>query len=295
METRSESSAKRARDQQVSSVENYENYAKTPRLSHHDKHFLRDLIRESEYITGEVIKNSIRESEEKHFDYMKNLIKESEKKILSVIENKIDNIKSDLSAITERVKSLELKYTEVEHLKKEITEIKRKMLKQENTVVASSIRISGVPYNDNENLHGIVQNICNSLKINMPQLENIYRLKKIYRNNKPFNPTDEVIVAKLCSPFEKNYLLKCIAKFRSENKTHLCLRQAGFDSDEPIYINENLTPHNHKIFKEALLLKKNKKIKSTFSLRGLVYVKKFDLDDPVLIEFSEDLHRLFLE
>lgn len=290
METRSESSAKRARE----SFDRHNNI-KVQQLTSIDKAFLKDLITESESITSEVIKNSIAQSERKHFDFIKNFIRESEERILSVIESKLGSVKVQLNAISERVEKLESKSSETNDMKKEIIELKRKVLKHENSVVAGSVRISGIPYYENENLYTIFNNICGNMKIPVPQIDNIYRLKKIYRNNKPYTPKDEVIVAKLRSPFEKNFLLKSIAKFRRETQTNLRLSHAGFESDQNIYINEDLTPHNHQIFKAALNMKKNKEIKSTFTLRGLVYVKKFDADDPFLVEFIEDLNNLFRE
>lgn len=300
METRSESSAKRARE----SHQELDQYVKMPRLSSTDKMFLKELIRESEHITSEiitnsirdsenntseVIKNYIRESEDKHFKFIENLIKQSEERILSVI----DNVKSELNMINERVNKLEIKSAEFDDMKKQISELKKKVLKQENSVVAGSVRIAGIPYYDNENLHSIFQNICKSVNIPVPQIDSIYRLKKIYKNNKPYNPNDEVIVVKLQSPFEKNYLLKSIAKYRRENQCTLRLNHAGFESEQPIYINENLTPYNHGIFKEALIMRKNKRLKSTFTLRGLVYVKKFDTEDAILVESVEELRELF--
>lgn len=197
-----QSSAKRSRDS-TQDVSN-ENSPKAPRLSHSDKSFLRELIRESEYITSKVIKQSIKDSEEKHFDYIKNLIIESEQRILSVIENKIDNVKVELNEIMERVNNLEVLSSETVHMKDEILNLKRQLLKQENSVVSSGIRITGIPQYPNEKLLNIFDNICGSLNINTPPVENIYWLKKIYKNNKPYSPNDEVIVVKLHSPFEKN-------------------------------------------------------------------------------------------
>lgn len=182
---------------------------------------------------------------------------------------------------------------EIKNMQKEVNELKRKQLKQENSVVAGGIRISGIPYYENEDLFKIFSTICDSLNFSTPQVENIYRLKKIYKENKPYSPNDEVLVVKLYSPYKKNYLLKTIAKYRRENKTTLCLKHAGFNSNAPIYVNENLTPHNHKILQSALKMKTDKKIKTVYSLRGLVYVKKFNSDDPILIEFLDDLNQLF--
>lgn len=311
METRSESSSKRARESHQDSNQNssIEKYNKVPRLTSGDKAFFKELIKESEYITTEkikyairesenttsaVIKNSIRESEEKHFEYIKKLILESEERILSVMEIKISDLKNQMNSIIERVEQLEIKSIQIKEIEEEMVELKRKINKQENSVVASNIRITGIPFYENENLQTVFDNICNNIKIQTPRVDNIYRLKKIYKNNKAYNPKEETIVVKLHSPFEKNFLLKSISKFRRENRANLNLRHAGYESNVNIYVNEDLTPNNHKIFKAALNMKKsNQNIKSTFTLRGLVYVKKIDSDEPILVEFLEDLNKLF--
>lgn len=311
METRSESSSKRARESHQDSNQNssIEKYNKVPRLTSGDKAFFKELIKESEYITTEkikyairesenttsaVIKNSIMESEEKHFEYIKKLILESEERILSVMEITISDLKNQMNSIIERVEQLEIKSIQIKEIEKEMVELKRKINKQENSVVASNIRITGIPFYENENLQTVFDNICNNIKIQTPRVDNIYRLKKIYKNNKAYNPKEETIVVKLHSPFEKNFLLKSISKFRRENRANLNLRHAGYESNVNIYVNEDLTPNNHKIFKAALNMKKsNQNIKSTFTLRGLVYVKKIDSDEPILVEFLEDLNKLF--
>lgn len=311
METRSESSSKRARESHQDSNQNssIEKYNKVPRLTSGDKAFFKELIKESEYITTEkikyairesenttsaVIKNSIMESEEKHFEYIKKLILESEERILSVMEIKISDLKNQMNSIIERVEQLEIKSIQIKEIEKEMVELKRKINKQENSVVASNIRITGIPFYENENLQTVFDNICNNIKIQTPRVDNIYRLKKIYKNNKAYNPKEETIVVKLHSPFEKNFLLKSISKFRRENRANLNLRHAGYESNVNIYVNEDLTPNNHKIFKAALNMKKsNQNIKSTFTLRGLVYVKMIDSDEPILVEFLEDLNKLF--
>lgn len=288
---------KRLRELQNSFLDNV---SKTPRLTQAESplKFIAIMDKRFDKLTEQIL------------NMMQSKFKEYKDELLSEIDKRLNLIGNDIQAVNERVsyletvtipqikesvKKLETENLEIGNMKKEINELKRNQLKQENSVVAGGIRIAGVPYYENENLYTIIENICNSLKIKTPQVENMYRLKKIYKDNKPYKPTDEVIVAKFHSPFEKNFLLKTIAKYRRDNNTTLRLRQAGFESDEPIYINENLTPHNHRIFKEALTLRKNKKIKSAFTLRGLVYVKKFDSDDPVFVEFSENLKWLFRE
>lgn len=284
-------SSKRPRDNTSDTL--IEQDLKAPRLSSNDKKFFVALIRESENLTSQTIKDSIRSSEEKHFSFIEGLITESEHRIRSLVETEFQNIKTTISKITDRIDRLEIKSSEIDCMKDEIHELKRKILTHENSVVAGGIRIVGVPQMENENLHHVFNAICNSLNVPPPKIETIYRLKKIYKNNKPYTPNDEVIVAKLQSPYDKNFLLKSISKFRRDNKTSLCLNHVGMQSDQPIYINENLTPHNHRIFKEALRMKKEKKLNAAYTLRGLVYIKTFTSDDPVLVEFFEDFDKLF--
>lgn len=241
---------------------------------------------------------------------MQTKFKEYKDELLSELDKRLDLMRKDINIVIERVsyletvaigeikesvKKLETENSELKHLKKEILELKRKHLKHDNSVVAGSIRISGIPYYDNEDLYAIFDYICKNLNISTPQVENIYRLKKIYKANKPYSPNDnEVVIVNLHSAYAKNFLLKSIAKYRRDNKNPLCLQNAGFNSTVPFYVNENLTPHNHKILQSALKMKTDKKIKTAYSHRGLVYIKKLDSEDPILVEFLDDLNQFFL-
>lgn len=99
--------SKRPRDESVN-----EGSCVIPRQANVDKIFIRELIRESECITAEAIKNAIIESEEKHFDHIADLIKKSEEKILSELNKRIDSIQDDLNVLTERVNKLEINSSE---------------------------------------------------------------------------------------------------------------------------------------------------------------------------------------
>lgn len=288
------SASKRLKDSApVTPASPADNSLKAPRLSSGDKTFLVALIRESESLTAQHIKDSIRESEKTHFDHIKSLISESEQRIRSLVESEFQSFRNAISDITERVRNLEVKCEQVDNLKVEICELKKKLLASENSIVADSIRISGIPFVENEDLSCSFNNICQNLNIIAPQVKNIYRLRRIYKLNKPQKPKEEDIVVKLQSPYAKNFLLKSIARHKRENRSKLTLRHAGIQSDQPIYINEDLTPHNHKILMSALRLKRDGKIHSAYTLRGLVYVRKRSTDEPVLMEYIEDLDKLF--
>lgn len=230
---------------------------------------------------------------DKQTQLIKNLFKESEERVLLRIEEKMFEIKNVIENLNARVKSLEDHLPTVIELKDEIKELKRKILQQENSVVATGIRITGVPKVENENLSVLFSNICNNIKINTPKIDKIYRLDKIKNRHRSYS-IDDVIIVKLHSSYDKNYLLKAIGSYRRSVKRPLILEDIGLQSNAPIYVNENLTPHNYNIYKIALKLKKQNRIKSTFTRRGLVHIVNVNAEEPILIEFPEQLNHFFL-
>lgn len=152
-------------------------------LSGADRAFIRDLIRESEDITSQVIQQSIKTSEESHFEFIKKLITDSEKKILFEIDKKNIIVRNEVNILSNRLDNLEQRSDEHLQIRDEVLELKRKIMKQENSIVSNSLRIIGVPYREKEDLRNIIRNICDNLKIQSPNIENIYRLNKIYKQN----------------------------------------------------------------------------------------------------------------
>lgn len=272
----------------------YENACKTPRISNIDSPFRLLQVLDSRF--------------EKQTDALtglfKTLIAESENRILNkieAIENNMKELRRDLIEVTARVSKLETVSNEISTLKSDIKELKLQNLRQENSLVACDLRINGIPFFDNENLEKIFDDICYTLNINTPSVKAIYRLQNRNNKNKNFSP-DAVIIVKLMSPYDKNFILKSIASFRKTNRCSLTLRHIGYQSDNterfnsnnPIYINENLTSNNYNIFLSALRLKKNKNLQSVFTMRGLVYVKNESTEQPVRIDFIEQLDEFFL-
>lgn len=274
------------------------NLNKAPRPSITESPFKLITILENRFDKlAEQLNNTI---EKKLNDYKEELLNEIDKRFISLqtdlhaLNERLTLLETTtISAIKKSVHKLESDTLEFKSMKSEMLELKRKLNKQDNATIAGCVRIRGVPYKDDEDLYSIFNKLCKSLNVSTPQVDNIYRLTNIYKDNLRYAPRDDVIIVKMHAPYEKNYLLKTIAKYRHDNKSTLCLKHVGFDSMKPIYINENLTPDNHKIFQEALKLKKEKCLKSVYTQRGLVYVKKNDSDDPVYVEFFDELQRLF--
>jgi hypothetical protein len=67
------------------------------------------------------------------------------------------------------------------------------------------------------------------------------------------------------------------------------LVDVGIAADQRIYINENLTPFNQKIYVEAMRIKKENKIASVSTHHGIVNVKKEQRDKFVPIRDLTEL------
>lgn len=270
------SAPKRARDSMQNSF--LDNVLKTPRLSTSDSPFK--------------LLNLVDKRFEKYTDILKKFIEESEARMIKEFDTRFNEMKSDIINITQRVTKLEMVADDIVSLKNEVGKLKLQLQRQENSTIASDLRINGIPYRENEDLFLLLQTICGTLSINTPAVKAIYRLQNHNNKEKDFSP-NAVIMVKLFSPYDKNFILKSVAKFRKRYNTSLQLDHIGEDSDRPFYINENLTSSNFKILNAAVALKKVKKLQSAFTMRGLVYIKFNPDEQPIRIDSMEELNNFF--
>lgn len=276
------------------------NVCKTPRLTNNESSlkFITIMDKRLDRLTEKLelmIKDKFNECKEY-------LLDEFDKRLNSIttnVDTLLQSVTTDLKNIQSRVKQLEtvvqenieLK-NETDLLKNEICNLKVYVQKQENSIVASDIRVNGIPSNNKykDNLFVIYEKICEAVNIQPIAVKTIYRIKNT-RSKK--NIDDAPIIIKFCSPYERNYILKMITTYMKANKNLLRLNQIGIESTVPFYINENLTPENHRIFLEARKMKKDNKISAAFVNRGLVYIKKLGCDDHLQINTIETLKELF--
>lgn len=281
----------------------------TPRLSDSPLRMLQIIDKRFERQTVELHKQ------------LQDLFKESEARLLNQLEKsmceKINEMRADLDNVLERVKKLEsevalnkntnenkildlnniianavektnnLKTVCGQGIDTELTHLRQKIQQYENTAVACDLRIDGIPYVKNENLNAVFFNMCSSLSIETPNVRTIYRLK-----TKTFLPAPTILV-KLWSPYDKNFVLKTVTNYRRQTNDLLRLYLLNFDANNPFYVNENLSQSNYKTFNKALKMKKERKLCSVFTIRGIVHVRKNEADEPIRIDDIELLENLF--
>ena len=215
--------------------------------------------------------------------------------ISSEVSKSIDQIKlmfsTQLADMQQEIDQLKEQHAaSIDTFTKELSFIKNKISQQENSVVATELRLHGVPFIENEDLTHLVKTLCESLEITVPDIDNVKRLKG--NPNRPTN-TDAPIIIKLKTPQAKNKFLFDVADFKQKNnKTHLLLNQMGFESDAKIYINEQLTKQNHNILKSAVRLKKQNRLWSVYTRRGMIYVKRQRNDNAVCVRNIDQLDKI---
>lgn len=96
------------------------------------------------------------------------LITEIEQKFNDLRDEIINDVKREVKELNDRVIKLESDNMQINKLKSDVESLKIKCLNQENSIVASDVRITGIPFYKNENLNEIFENMCNTLNINMP-------------------------------------------------------------------------------------------------------------------------------
>lgn len=271
----------------------------------------------------QIVDSRLERQAEKMQNLLRDLFLESEARLLGEIDKRINDMKLDINNITERVTKLESTTNEIlgnqlseikkaianvvervtevetnnvnsnrvpksEDLETEVAKLRSKISQHENAAVACELRINNIPYYTNENLHEMFNFFCEVINAPIPHITCIYRVK-----SKITNTPAPTILVKLSCPYEKNVILKSVALFRRNKRDLLRLSILNFDSNAPFYVNENLSKANYEIFNAAIKLKKLNGIFSAFTLRGVVYVKKTEHDQPNLIEQIEDLNTFF--
>lgn len=145
----------------------------------------------------------------------------------------------------------------------------------------SDLLVYGVPVVEKENLHTIFQKICAAIEFNFVEghLLKVFRLPN-YKNEGP-------IVLKFVSSTISNELF-----IKYLNKKNLNLTHLNFDIDRRVFIREGLTKTNAFIFSEALKLRRNGILASTYTRKGQILIRIAQEDKPILVTSVEKLNEI---
>lgn len=185
------------------------------------------------------------------------------------LKSGLDGIKKEIDAVTTNLAHLKL---EVDSNSADIARLR----------LSNDVIISGVPFIGKEDLHQYFNAWCEVLGYaeNTVPIVDIRRLSKVaLRDGNHCFILVQFAFTNQRHDFYGRYLRsRC-----------LTLRHIGFQSDNRVYVNENLIPTARTIKAEALDLKKEGKITSVYSRNGVIYVKAANCDQDRPIRSVEQL------
>lgn len=189
-----------------------------------------------------------------------------------------------LNDIMEKLMDMDNKYTDLlnkyeeqikvnEILKAEILTIKSQLGKEQNKNEQNELRnniiVNGVPYDKRENIEDIIKKMGEAL-----QVQTVNKLK-CFRIGKGRNHNGQMPI-KVCftSENEKEEFLE------ARKKKMINAKDLGYEEENIIYLNHDLTKANQYLFKEVLKYKRENNYRFAWISRGKIYMRK-DEHSPV--------------
>lgn len=195
------------------------------------------------------------------------------------------NTNKKMSSLSEEVKTLvnenkALKF-EIKTLKHENENLKSKIEDLEQYTRKDNILISGIPYENKENLREKIIFLAQKMDINLTNqdINTSHRLGNL-------NQTTPLTIARLNNRDLKREL---IFKARSRK---LNGKEVGFGHSNPIYITDQLTKKMSEIMKAAKMLKGKEIIKYVWSQDGKIFVRETDESRAIKIDSMDQLKTL---
>ncbi|EDS26934.1 conserved hypothetical protein [Culex quinquefasciatus] len=184
----------------------------------------------------------------------------------SKIEAKLDNFKQDLDKRIDGLEdSLAAFKTEcgISGVRHDVDRANASIGRVEK---ANELIISGVPYQQNENLVAMFGFIvtrlgCDESKIPLASLARLAKSPIAVGSTPP-------IICEFALRADRNAFYASYLNHRDLNLSHI-----GFQNTNRIYVNENLTKEDREIRAAALRLKKEGKVQKVYSRNGIVYAK----------------------
>lgn len=169
---------------------------------------------------------------------------------------------------------------QVDNIRSDVMQANRRL---DSSGRAHELVISGVPYLQTEDLRQVFRNIASSLGYQDDDVPTAI-LKRLARYPIAQGATPPILcefaMRTARDDFYRTYL----------QRRSLSLRHIGFDSNNRVFINENLSPAMREVRIEAIKLKKQGRISKVFTRDGAVYVKRSEADDAVAIHSITELH-----
>lgn len=204
--------------------------------------------------------------------------------LMDAMDNKMDRLRTDIhdelsGTIQENTAKIAENSRKLNNLERKYEELENKL---ELVDKSADIIVRGIPMLKDENLGIYYEKIATAININPDALPRA-RIFRIGRK-KPGSKTDPPILIKFSNRFDRMDFFRAYLK-----DTNLKLSDIGFTVDTRIYLSDNLTSMNRRIFQMAMKMRTEKKIFSVKTVAGKVYIRIVEEDTPIAISHHSEL------
>ncbi|XP_054290921.1 uncharacterized protein LOC129005905 [Macrosteles quadrilineatus] len=199
-----------------------------------------------------------------------------------------ENIKINMEQRTTIENSLRLineLIQENKSLNKKVLELEQKVEDMEQYSRANTLEIHGIPYQKGEDVIGVVKEVGKALDLNIADtmIDACHRLgKDLGPNNKPPG-----IIVKFVRRSDKEEMLR-----KRRIKNTLSTRHLNLAMDQPVYINEALSPARRRLFAAARQVKRDKHYKYLWVRGGKIFLRKEESAAVIHVRCQADLDKL---
>lgn len=224
----------------------------------------------------EIVENQKKQEADfnKAYEHMNDKLEENTK---SVMEHK-ESIDKCLKLVDELV-------AENSRLTRKVSELESKIEDMEQYSRASMVEIHGVPVSQGEDVVEVVKNVGKGLDMDITE-SMIDACHRLGRRPGPDSPPPGIIV-KFVRRLDKEQLLK-----KRRVKSNFSTRHMNLPMDQPVYINEALSPARRRLFAEARKAKKDNGYKFLWVRNGRILMRKDEKDEVIQVTCQADLANL---
>lgn len=206
----------------------------------------------------------------------------------SLTEQLTDNtaaVKSQNDSLEKCLKIIDDLVIENKNLNKKILSLENRVEELEQYSRTNAVEIHGVPFQNNEDVLSVVKEVGKALDMNITDTM-IDACHRLGRKPGPNNSSPGIIV-KFVRRLDKEELLK-----KRRVKSNLSTRHMNLGLDQPVYINESLSPMRRRLFVAARQMKRDKGYRFLWVRGGKILVRKEESAPVIQVACQADLEKM---
>lgn len=205
------------------------------------------------------------------------------------LAEKIDDnnriIKEQGNSMEKYMKLIEEIMQQNKALTKRVTELEQRLDEMEQYSRVNAVEIHGVPEQNNEDVISVVKEVGKALDMDISD-SMIDACHRLGRRTGPNSPPPGIIV-KFVRRLDKEEILR-----KRRVKRTLSTRHMNLPMDQPVYINEALTPTRRRLLAEARKIKRDKGLKFLWVRGGKIFLRREEKAPVIQVTCQADLNKL---